>query len=591
MPSAPNRHSRDDRASAPPLRVLLVEREPAAAARLRTALERGAPGRLEATHVPRLTTAMALLGQPGFDAAVVDLDTPARDGRVPVERLREVSSIPLIGLTAGDDAERVLAALRAGACDCLRKGEADPALLVRAVLHAVEVQRLREELERVRQREHYLSTHDPLTGLPNRSLFEDQLRRACFHGKRYEKQLAVLFVGLDRFRTVNDTLGHTHGDALMALVAGRLRGALRQSDLVARVGGDEFLVLLDDLPHPNAAGRVAGKLATALGPSHEMEGREYWVSASMGIAVFPRDGEDAETLLRNGYIAMRQAKAVGGGACRYFSQAMNERSRRRALLEERLRRALEADELELHYQPKVEIGTGRITGAEALLRWTDARLGTVAPKDLIPLAEETGLIADIGAWSLRTACAEAAAWQRAGHANLRVSVNLSARQIVDDGLREAVVRALWDTGLAPESLELEITESSIMENEEVAIRLLEDLKRVGVTVSLDDFGTGFSSLSYLKRFPVDVLKIDQSFVRDIALDPDDAAIVGAIISIAGNLDLGVIAEGVETEPQRAFLQARGCPEMQGFLIAPAVPSATFVEMLRKQSDRQSEAVH
>jgi len=591
MPSTPRRRSGDDRPAPPPLRVLLVEREAATATRLRSALERGATGRLEVTHVPRLTTAMALLGQPGFDAVLLDLDAPAREGRSPVERLREVSSIPLIGVTAGDDAERVLAALRAGACDCLRKGDADSALLVRSVLHAVEVQRLRAELDRVRQREHYLSTHDPLTGLPNRTLFEDQLRRACFHARRFDKQLALLFVGLDRFRTVNDTLGHTHGDALMALVAGRLRGALRKSDLVARVGGDEFLILLDDLPHPNAAGGVAGKLAKALGPAHEMEGREYWVSASMGIAVFPRDGDDAETLLRNSYIAMRQAKAVGGGNCRYFSQAMNDRSRRRALLEERLRRALAAGELELHYQPKVEIGTGRITGAEALLRWTDSRLGVVAPKDLIPLAEETGLIADIGAWSLRTACAEAAAWQRAGYPDLRISVNLSARQIVDDGLRESVVRALWDTGLAPESLELEITESSIMENEDVAIRLLEDLKRVGVTVSLDDFGTGFSSLSYLKRFPVDVLKIDQSFVRDIALDPDDAAIVGAIISIAGNLDLGVIAEGVETEPQRAFLAARGCPEMQGFLVAPALPSATFVEMLRRQSSRPNDAIH
>jgi EAL domain-containing protein (putative c-di-GMP-specific phosphodiesterase class I) len=317
-------------------------------------------------------------------------------------------------------------------------------------------------------------------------------------------------------------------------------------------------------------------------------GREYWVGASTGIAVFPRDGGDPDSLIRNAYTAMREAKASGGDGHRFFSSAMNAGNDKRQALETRLRHALEQGELELHYQPKVEIETGRITGAEGLLRWTDSELGVVEPADVIPMAEETGLIAEIGSWSLRTACADCAAWQALGFGGLRVSVNLSPRQVVDDSIREQVVRALWDTGLAPSQLELEITEGTLMENEEVAIRLLEDLKEVGVVISLDDFGTGFSSLSYLKRFPVDVLKIDQSFVQDIAVDPDDAAIVGAIISIADNLQLGVIAEGVETEQQRAFLRGRGCPEMQGFLFAPAVPSAQLVEMLRKQRERPIE---
>jgi EAL domain-containing protein (putative c-di-GMP-specific phosphodiesterase class I) len=289
--------------------------------------------------------------------------------------------------------------------------------------------------------------------------------------------------------------------------------------------------------------------------------------------------------VRSAYSAMREVKARGGAAHGFFSSALKDVAVRRMQLETRLRRALESDELELFYQPKVETDSGRIVGAEALLRWTDAELGTVEPKRVIPIAEETGLICDIAYWSLRTACEQSARWHREGFGPLRVSVNLSPRQMTDDGIREAVVRALWDTGLDPSLLELEITETSLMQNEAVASRLLEDLKQVGVTISLDDFGTGFSSLSYLKRFPVDILKIDQSFVRDIAIDPDDAAIVSAIISIAKHLDLGVIAEGVETEEQRAFLRSRGCPEMQGFLMSPAVPAAELTEMLARQTER------
>ncbi len=569
-----------------PFRVLLVEPDPETAVALRRRLEDALGERLDLGHAPRLNTALGLVGQPGYDAVLLDLD--GSEDTCPVERVRERSPIPIVALTGSRDPETALEALRRGAHDCLRKDETDAPLLVRSVLHAVESFRLSRELDSVRKRERFMATHDQLTGLPNRFAFEEHLRRVIAYASRSQSPLAVLFLGLDRFRTVNDTVGHAHGDELMVQVARRLKSNLRKSDLVARVGGDEFVAVLGEIPHPQAAGKVASKLRDALEPPHVVGGREYWVGASAGIAIFPRDGGDPDSLIRNAYTAMREAKASGGDGHRFFSSAMNAGSDKRQALETRLRRALEHDELELHYQPKVEIETGRITGAEGLLRWTDTELGAVEPADVIPLAEETGLIAEIGSWSLRTACADCAAWQALGFGGLRVSVNLSPRQVVDDSIREQVVRALWDTGLAPSQLELEITEGTLMENEEVAVRLLEDLKEVGVVISLDDFGTGFSSLSYLKRFPVDVLKIDQSFVQDIAVDPDDAAIVGAIISIADNLQLGVIAEGVENEQQRAFLRGRGCPEMQGFLFAPAVPSAQLVEMLRKQRERQIE---
>ena len=567
--------------SAPPIRVLLVEPDAAEAARIRTLLGAAPGSPFALDHAAGLGDALTALGSGAYDVALLDVDTPGEGDSSALERVLAISAIPVVGLADSRAAGAALAALRGGARDCLVRGRCDAPLLVRALRHAVEQRRFEDELESHRRRERYGATHDGLTGLPNRSAFEERLRRDIEAAARREKSLAVLFLGLDRFRNVNDSMGHAVGDELLVQVAGRLRGALRGSDLVARVGGDEFVALLGDVKRGADAARVAAKLGDVLAPAYAIGGRECWVPPSIGIALFPRDGAEAGPLIRNAYTAMREAKSAGGGDHRFFSQTMNEANRQRMLLETRLRRALERGELELHYQPKVETETGRITGAEALLRWTDPELGEVEPKTIIPIAEETGLITAIGEWSLRTACAQNAEWQRAGFP-LRVSVNLSARQIVDEGLREKVVRALWDTGLPPDRLELEITESALLKNEEVASRHLSELKSVGVVVSLDDFGTGFSSLSYLKRFPVDVLKIDQSFVRDIAVDPDDAAIVGAIISIADNLGLGVIAEGVETEEQRAFLVARGCAEMQGFLASPAVSAEAFTELLRKQ---------
>ncbi len=564
-----------------PTHVLLIEPDEDEGARLAELLRANGRGRIEVAHAPRVTTALPLLGDSVHDVVLVALSA----GEEVLERVRAACSIPLVAIADEPDAAPALAALRRGADDCILRSECRPALLVRCLLHAVERARLHDLLDNARRHASYLTTHDPLTRLPNRFALENGLRHAIHQASQDDRRIAVLFLGLDRFRHVNDTSGHAAGDTLLTEAAERLRGAARDSDLVARVGGDEFVLVLDPVTRAQDAALAAAEIHELMTPSYHVGDREYWVTPSTGIALFPRDGAEPEALVRSAYSAMRGVKNLGGGSHAFFTSAMNDRARSRAQLESRLRRALETDELQLFYQPKVETGTGRIVGAEALLRWTDGELGVVEPKTVIPLAEETGLISAIGQWSLRTACAQNAEWQREGFGPLRMSVNLSPRQIKDDGIREAVVRALWDTGLDPGLLELEITESCLMENEEVASRLLQELKQVGVTVSLDDFGTGFSSLAFLKRFPVDILKIDQSFVRDIALDPDDAAIVGAIISIAQNLDLGVIAEGVETEEQLAFLRARGCPEMQGFLMSPAVPAKEFTGMLREQSAR------
>jgi diguanylate cyclase (GGDEF)-like protein len=387
---------------------------------------------------------------------------------------------------------------------------------------------------------------------------------------RARANAALLYLDLDRFKSINDTLGHAAGDEVLVEVAARLARCTRRSDVVARVGGDEFLMLATDIGSDHALSAVAGKIQELLAQPYHVRGRECWVGSSIGIAVFPRDGEDAETLLRHADLALYQAKAVGRGTSRFYSDSLNESLRRRHVLEHALRRALERGGLRIVYQPIFTSNGLRIAGAEALLRWTDPELGTIAPAEFIAVAEQCGLIVPLGAAALRTACEQLAQWKHEGHA-LRMSVNLSAHQIEEEALRQLVSQALWDTGLDPADLELEITESALMRDEQVAERTFRALKRIGVGVSLDDFGTGYSSLNYLKRFPVDTVKIDRSFVRDIAVDPDDAAIVSAILSIARQLDLNVVAEGVETEEQRAFLPERLCPQLQGFLLSPHCP--------------------
>jgi len=426
----------------------------------------------------------------------------------------------------------------------------------------------------------YLAQNDTLTGLPNRALLHDRLGQALTRATRRGMRVGVMLIDLDRFKEINDSLGHSAGDMVLKEVALRIRRALRDSDTVARLGGDEFCVVLEDCEGRDKVSIAATKLRQVLEEPVVAEGKEMLTGASIGLAVYPEDGGSIEDLIKHADIAMYDAKRDGGNAFRFYDQELHAQPADRVGLGTALRRAAERNELVLHYQPQIDIDSGRPVGVEALLRWRHAELGMLSPGQFIHIAEETGAIVPIGEWVLKTACAEAKAWQQAGLPHLNLAVNLSARQFRDSQLAGKVAATLAATGLAPQFLELEITESVIMGETGHTINVLTQLTDLGVRVSIDDFGTGYSSLAYLKRFPVHKLKIDRSFVRDIHSDRDDAAIVQAIITLAKTLDLGVLAEGVETSDQLAFLENLGCDQYQGFYFTPALPATDLLELLR-----------
>jgi diguanylate cyclase (GGDEF)-like protein/PAS domain S-box-containing protein len=438
----------------------------------------------------------------------------------------------------------------------------------------------------------YLAYHDTLTGLPNRPSFKDHLNQALIHAKRYERQVATLYLDLDRFKHINETLGHNVGDLLLRAVAERLVNCIRKSDViarlstdeltttVARLGGDEFAILLTEIIQVQDAARVARRILDVLSQPFILDTQEVFITASIGITVYPFDGEDVDTLLKNADAAMYHAKDQGRNNYQFYTQSMNATSFEKLVLENNLRRALDRQQFLLYYQPQLDIRTREIVGVEALIRWQHPDMGLVSPAAFISLAEETGLIIPIGEWVLRIACAQNRAWQAAGLPSIRVTVNLSGSQFRQETLLGTIDQVLRDTGLDPHYLELELTESIIMKDAEATITMLYKLKSMGLRLSIDDFGTGYSSLSYLKRFPLDTLKVDRSFVRNVTTDPDDAAITTAIIAMAHSLNLKVIAEGVETEKQLAFLSKQKCDEMQGYLFSPPVPAAVLTQLLQ-----------
>jgi len=435
------------------------------------------------------------------------------------------------------------------------------------------------------ERIQYLATHDGLTGLPNRVMFQQLLGLSIETSRRYGRKLAVLFIDLDRFKVINDTLGHEAGDVLLREIGARLRECLRASDVVARLGGDEFVVLLQEVNDPAQAASVARNILSVVMKPVVILGQECRVTASIGVCLHPDDGQDDQSIMKNADMAMYLAKEEGKNNFQFFTSRMKPHSIERLSLETNLRRALELDELTLHYQAKVNFRTGAITGVEALLRWHNPELGSVSPARFIPLAEETGLIVPIGKWVLRTACAQSVAWQKQGLPPVRMSVNLSMRQMNDEGLIREIEAVLAETGLDPSLLELEVTESTIMHNAERAVRLLTSIKELGVRLAIDDFGTGYSSLAHLKRFPIDTLKVDRSFIREVPNDAEDRAIAEAIIAMGKTLSLTVVAEGVETPEQQAFLSDRLCDEMQGYYFSTPVAAQDFAELLRSHSPK------
>jgi len=429
----------------------------------------------------------------------------------------------------------------------------------------------------------YLANYDQITDLPTRLLYTDRLKQAIIDAANHRRLVAVMLVDLDRFKTINDTLGHDAGDLLLRQVAQRLATTVQAGDTVGRTGGDEFTIIQRDLENVQQAADMAQKILTTLEKPFRLQGRNYYVGASIGISVFPLDDENVDSLLKNAETAMYKAKQEGRKNYQFFTADMQLTLLKQLSLENNLRHALENNEFRIEYQPKVNLRTGAIMGAEALLKWDHPQLGLVSPTQFIPLAEETGSITAVGEWVLRNACQQCKSWQHSPYHPVRVAVNLSAYQFRQQKLVDRIATILDDTGLRPQFLEIEITETVLMQSTPETLQRLRDLKSLGIHISIDDFGTGFSSLSYLKQLPIDSLKIDQSFVRDIPADSNDVAITRAIIVLAHTLQLNVIAEGVETQEQLQFLVAENCDEMQGFYFSRPIPSEKFAELLRTDS--------
>lgn len=471
--------------------------------------------------------------------------------------------------------------------------ELDPegrALRLAGAVH--DISRRKDAEEQIRR----LAYFDPLTNLPNRLLFVEQLGKAMARAERQQTRVSVMFIDLDNFKRVNDTLGHNAGDELLRQVSARLSGLLRAHDSVmrvssdgwdqptsiARLGGDEFIVQLTDMARLDDVATIARRLVDALNQPVTIGGTEVFVGGSVGVAMYPEDGKDIDTLLMNADTAMYRAKAAGRGGFQFYHRSMNDRALERLQMEMSLRRALERDEFLLHYQPRIDVVSGKIVGAEALIRWQHPERGLLPPAEFIPLVEDAGLVIPIGEWAIRTVCRQSAAWAAEGLVTVPVAVNLASTHLKERGLPGLVAQALDEHGVSAGCLEIEVTESILLADPELSVRIAQELSEMGVQLSIDDFGTGYSSLSYLKKLPIAALKIDRSFVRDLDVDPDDEAIVSAIIALAHSLKLKVVAEGVETESQLQYLQAMRCDEYQGYLSSRPVAPVEFKRLLGQQ---------
>jgi diguanylate cyclase (GGDEF)-like protein len=566
-------------------KVLLIEDNPGDARLIREMLAEEPDSPFQIHCAERLAQGLEILS--GGEAALVllDLSLPDSFGLDTFAKVYAHSpAVPIIVLTGNDDQTVALSAVKGGAQDYLVKGRLDRELLLRSMQYSIERKRYQVQLE-------HQANYDALTGLPNRNLLHDRMRQAVY-AQRSARAMAVVFIDLDHFKFVNDSLGHGTGDKLLRGMADRLRDVLREGDTVARLGGDEFVVILNDQSAgEEAIYRAMQRIMGEIGKPMMIEGKELFVTCSAGISLYPQDGIDVDTLLKNADAAMYRAKDHGRNNFQFYTSEMNERINERLALEHALRRSLERNELLLHFQQKVELASGAICGAEALVRWNHPELGLLRPERFIPLAEETGLIVQIGEWVLRETCRQTRAWIDRGLRPGLVSVNLSARQFRQEGLVRTVSRILEETGLDPRHLEIELTESMVMHNVAGAIAILHGLKSLGIALSVDDFGTGYSSLAYLKDLPIGTLKIDRSFVRAIgAGEGDDGGVIAqAVISLGHALNLRVIAEGVETDPQLRFLKQHGCDEVQGFFFGEPLPPEGHAKLLENAARRAEQA--
>ena len=554
--------------------VLLIEDNAGDARLIREMLyeEENAP--FDLRSVDRLSRGLEALSKQAASLVLLDLSLPDSHGLDTFSKVyAHAPKVPIIVLSGNDDETLALYAVKSGAQDYLVKGRIDRELLLRAMQYAIERKRYQEELERQ-------ANYDALTGLPNRHLLNDRLKQAVI-STRNQRSVAVVFIDLDHFKVINDSLGHDFGDEVLRQIGERLQSSVRDGDTVARLGGDEFILILNDQTREDLIFRSMRRIIGRIGEPMMIAGHELNISCSAGISTYPQDGTDANTLLKNADAAMYRAKSQGRSTFNFFTAEMNELANERLNMEHSLRRAIERNELILHYQPRVNMRTGRVDGLEALVRWQHPERGLIPPDRFIPLAEETGLIVPIGEWVLQTACAQGQDWRRRGFAPVVISVNLSSRQLWTGGLVRIVGDIMVQSGMS-EHLELELTESMVMHDVESVVSTLQTLRAIGVRLSLDDFGTGYSSLSYLRRLPLSALKIDGSFVRDIEAtgSADDGVLAKAIISLAHSLKFKVVAEGVESAAQYEFLRRNECDEMQGFYYSPPVPAADCEYFLR-----------
>ena len=561
--------------------VLLVEDNPGDTRLLREMLNEQNSFKTQLTHLECMGAAEKFLAENAVDIILLDLGLPDARGLEAIRRTRAAApGIALVVLTGLDDESVAMQALQHGAQDYLIKGQIETRALLRALRYAIERKAMENAALAMAQHMAHSAEHDFLTGLPNRMLLNDRIGQAIALARRHVKKAAVLFLDLDGFKHINDSLGHPVGDKLLQSIAKRLVDCIRGSDSVSRQGGDEFVVLLLDLEHAENAAVTARRMLEAVAKPHYIDHHDLHITASIGVSVYPDDALDAEALIKNADTAMYQAKENGRRSFQFFKPAMNARAVERQSIEESLRRALERREFALHYQPKVNLKTAAIIGAEALLRWTHPTRGPVSPADFIPVAEDCGLILPIGNWVLQEACLQARVWVDAGLPLATMAVNISAVEFRDENFLKGIFAVLKETGLDPKSLELELTESVLMKHAASTAKILRSLRDSGIGVAVDDFGTGYSSLSYLQKFPVDAVKIDQSFVRQISTPGEDTTIVKAVIGMARGLKLRVIAEGVETLEEVAFLRAYRCEEAQGYYFSRPVPAQQFAMLLK-----------
>jgi len=539
------------------MKVLLVEDDSDDAEFLQACLRRQKTKDIELEHVASMTDATSSIKENDYDIVLLDLNLPDSTGQESVHRIQNADgTVPIVVLSGEGNEEFAVEILNRGVQDYLVKWEGDGRVILRAIRYAIERKRAEERLS-------FLAQYDPLTEIPNRRYFQDQLERASMRAQRARKKIGILFFDLDRFKSVNDTLGHQTGDLLLGLVVERLKTCVRSGDLLARLGGDEFAVMLEDIEGALALETAAKKILGAFTEPFDVGPRQVSITTSVGITIYPNDTNDPMTLLNNADMALYQAKDRGRNNFKFFTQELHEEILAYHRLESDLKRALESEEFELAYQPQISLADGKVHGLEALLRWHHPERGLLLPGEFISVAEESGYIVPIGLWVLERACQQLREWQAENLPLFRISVNIAPASFYQADFHEQVAVILKQHGVPPGLIELELTEGSLMENTDRVQEVLKRLKGIGVRLAIDDFGTGHSCLNYLRQFPIDVLKIDRSFVTDLGHNEHGTAICGLVLSIARSLNLDVVAEGVETSMQLNFLKHNGCDLVQG----------------------------